>query len=120
MIIKSLGLEIRKPETLDSLYEKVDSVLENNGFTGNNISTEVKVQTVAHALQDMLQPHKHFSVCTIDECAEVSGVCISYERRKIYQTIHCLNWSKMLPEYRQMIIAMILDDFRLVLTNIRD
>jgi hypothetical protein len=28
---------------------------------------------------------------------------------------HCIEWSEMLPDYRQMLVAMVLDDFRTVL-----
>lgn len=34
---------------------------------------------------------------------------------KVYQTQHCIDWSEMTNEFRQMLVAMVLDDFRCVL-----
>jgi len=33
----------------------------------------------------------------------------------IYNCVHCMHWNEMLPEYRQTVMAMVLDDFRSVL-----
>lgn len=112
--MKAFGLEIRRSGTINNLYLDVDLALTKAGIKENPISKSVQVQTVAHALQKMLTGN-HFSVCAITDCEKVSGVIVPIERMKIYNAIHCVNWSEMIPEYRQTIIAMVLDDFRGVL-----
>jgi hypothetical protein len=68
-------------------------------------------------LRKMLRTDTYFNVCTIQDCAKVGQVCIAKERMNVYSAIHCMNWYDMLPDYRQMIVAMVLDDFRGVLTD---
>ena len=34
---------------------------------------------------------------------------------KIYESQHCADWSTMLPEFRDALIIMVLDDFRAIL-----
>lgn len=113
--MQTFGIEIRKVGDTKNLYRDVDLVLSRYGMSEQEVSDIAKIQTVAHALQNMMKVERHFSVCTIDRCAEVCQVCISTERKRIYSAAHCLNWSDMLPDYRQMLVAMILDDFRTVL-----
>lgn len=103
------GLEIRKANSIQLLYENVDKVLAENNIN------DIKRMAIAHSLQKMLDSQKYFDVCTIKHCVDVLQVPIDAERIKIYQTQHCIYWSEMLPEFRQMLIAMVLDDFREVL-----
>lgn len=110
-----LGLEIRKKNTIGNLYADVDKTLLANGLKDGEVSTEVQSQAISHSLQKMLKPDSHFSICTIRECIEVSKIVIPQERMDVYQSIHCVYWSEMLQDFRQMIIAMILDDFRSIL-----
>jgi hypothetical protein len=110
-----LGIEItRKGSTVD-LYKHVDRVL--SGQTKGEVSISVKRSTVAHSLQKMMKPNSHFSVCTIRDCESITGTPISGERMKIYQAIHCVNWNDMDPDFRQQIVAMVLDDFRELLNT---
>ena len=115
MQLQKLGLEVRKLGNLDNLYKDVDMVLRNYNVPTNGINTCVQAATVAHSLQKMLKVESHFSVCTIKNCSELCQVCIAKERMQVYSSIHCMNWNDMLPDYRQMIVAMVLDDFRSVL-----
>jgi hypothetical protein len=115
MQLQKLGLEIRKLGSIKNLYSDVDMVLRNYNVPTNGINTGVQAATVAHSLQKMLQVENYFSVCTIKNCSELCQVCIAKERMQVYQSIHCMNWNDMLPDYRQMIVAMVLDDFRSVL-----
>lgn len=110
-----LGLEIRKKNTIGNLYADVDKTLLANGLKNGEVSVGLQSQAVAHSLQKMMKPNSHFSICTIRECMEVSKIVIPQERIDVYHSIHCVHWSEMLPEFRQMIIAMILDDFRAIL-----
>ncbi len=115
MIIKKLGLEIRKAGSLNGLYRDVDTVLANNNVPTGGISQDAQIATIAHSIQKMITSESHFSVCTVDRCAAIAQIHIPAERRNIYSAIHCMNWNEMEPDYRQLITAMILDDFRSVL-----
>ncbi|MBK7360675.1 MAG: hypothetical protein WAT16_08820 [Saprospiraceae bacterium] len=90
-------------------------VLSNYGIKSGEINANVQVNAVAHSLQKMLKTEMHFSVCCIRDCAALCQICISSERMKVYQTQHCINWSEMTNEFRQILVAMVLDDFRCVL-----
>ena len=106
--MKAFGLEIRRAGGMANLYKDVDAVLA----AADPATTQR--HAVAHALQKMLEPGDHFSVCTVDTCASLCGVCVPRERRLIYQAAHCMSWRDMLPEYRSLLAAMVLDDFRAV------
>lgn len=113
--MQKFGIEIRKIGDTSNLYNDVDTVLSKFGMKTREVSDFAKIQTVAHSLQKMLKVDNYFNVCTIDNCANVCQVCISEDRKNIYRAAHCMNWSDMLPDYRQLIVAMVLDDFRCVL-----
>lgn len=109
MKIQTLGLELRKINNVTALYNDVDQVLKNTS------AVDIAHQTTAHVLQKMLKPDKWISICEIKECAKICGICIPAERLSIYQATHCMGWNEMTPEYRQLITAMILNDFRSIL-----
>jgi hypothetical protein len=113
--MRALGIELRKVGSVGAIYNDVDSVLDANGLMCGEVSNQIQVQTVAHSLQKMIKSKNHFSVCVIRECAELCDLCIPKERMNVYSSIHCMDWNEMTPEYRQIITAMILDDFRPVL-----
>lgn len=115
--MKALGLEIRKRDTVQGVFEDVQRVLERYGIPEEGISRAVQVKTTAHALNRMLQPGRWMDVTTIDRAAEVCGFAIPAERRRVYGAIHCVHWNEMESEYRTMIIAMVLDDFKLILQD---
>ena len=110
--MKAFGIEIRKPST-ENIYRDVDLVL------GNKSLSEVQSLAVAHSLQKMLEPDSYFNICTVTDCQRVCSIVIPKERLDIYNSIHCLHWSKMLPDFRTYIIAMLLDDFRTVLNPLQ-
>lgn len=115
--MQAFGIEIRKSGLVSNLYRDVDLVLSKAGIEHGGVSRELQMQTVAHALQEMLKPEKHFSICTIDNCISVTGIHIQGERYKVYSACHCISWRDMLPDFRQTLIAMILDDFRSILSG---
>lgn len=114
--MKAFGLELRRTGSVSKLWSDVDRVLENAGVTCESVGGLVQQQTVAHSLQKMLASDSFFSVCTIDSCAKLVGLVIPAERQRVYQACHCVHWNEMTQEYRQVICAMVLDDFRHVLT----
>jgi len=114
MIIHKLGLEIRKLD-LNNLYKDVDAILSNYGIRSGEINTTVQINATVHSLQKMLSVDSYLDVCCIRDCASLCQICISSERMKVYHTQHCVYWNTMLPDFRQMLVAMILDDFRCVL-----
>lgn len=108
------GLELRRKNNIQNIYSDVTAVLAKAGVDGNQVSLEVQSQSVAHSIQKMLAGN-YFDICTIKDCAKLVKLIIPQERLNVYSTQHCVNWSEMLPDYRQVLIAMILDDFREVL-----
>ena len=113
--MKMLGLDIRKSSNVKTLYETVDLKLAQIGCSNGESSANIKIQTVQHKLTDMFKASKHFNICAIKDLQEITNVHISSERNQIYRAAHCISWSDMTPEYRDSIIAMVLDDFRDVL-----
>jgi hypothetical protein len=117
--MKAFGLEIRKSNTIVGLYQDVDRVLATAGLVkGETVSKQMQRDTVAHALQKMMQADGYFSVCTVERCRDVCQIVIPIERYRIYSAVHCVNWNQMEPNYRTTIIAMLLDDFREILNPI--
>ena len=86
-----------------------------NYSVSTSVNSQVQSATIAHSLQRMLKTERYFDVCTVRNCASVAQISIPAERMAIYQSIHCMSWSEMLPDYRQAIVAMVLDDFRSIL-----
>lgn len=109
MTIRKFGLELRKINNVSALYKDVNLILNQVNLS------DIRVQTVAHSLQKMLQVQNYFDVCTINNCAKICQLCIPDERMDIYRSIHCIQWNEMTQEYRQIIVAMVLDDFKTVL-----
>ena len=109
MIMQSLGLEVRKIGSMPDLFKEVDMVLGRDN--------KLESQTVVHALQKMFRPEQYCDVCNIKTCAEICGIVIPLKHLNIYQTLHCMHWNEMSDEYRGLIIAMILGDFRTVLCS---
>jgi len=108
------GLELRRKNNIANLYADIDGVLSKNGVKGSIVPEEVQSMAVAHGLQKMLGSD-YFSICSIDQCAKVVGLSIPAERYRIYHANHCVHYSEMLPEFRAVLVAMVLDDFRHVL-----
>lgn len=113
--MKAFGLELRKTGNVKNLYADVDLALRQNNIPPRGVSGNVQVQALAHALQKMISVQAYFDVCTIDNCAEMLQVVIPVERKRVYRAAHCLHYDQMTPEYRQILVAMVLDDFRTVL-----
>lgn len=113
--MKAFGLELRKMGNVTNLYADVDLVLSKHKIPAGGVSGNVQVQALAHALQKMINVQNYFDVCTIDNCAEMMQIVIPSERKKIYRAAHCIRWNEMTSEYRQVLVAMVLDDFRAVL-----
>lgn len=116
--MKAFGLELRKTTGVGarSLFADVDKVLVMAGVTRDSVGPSMQQQAVAHSLQHMMRVKSYMCVCTIRNCAELCGIRISAERMSVYGSQHCVDWSTMLPEFRATLCAMILDDFREVLT----
>lgn len=111
--MKKFGLEIRKANTIGGLYEDIDKVLVN--VPVGSVSKEIQTQAITHALQKMIKVQNYFDVCTIDACIKIGQVHISSERRDIYHSQHCISWNEMTDEFRTLLVAMVLDDFRNIL-----
>lgn len=109
------GIELRRSSSVKTLLKGVDQVLTDNNMHNGAVSDNAKVMAVAHALHKMLSAESYFSVCAINDCKEICQVCISSERMAIYKSAHCMNYNEMDVKYRELLVAMVLDDFRSVL-----
>jgi len=115
MILKPFGLELRRIDSPRELFITVNSVLKKYDIPSKGVNATVQSAAIGHALHKMINSDSHFSVCMITQSASISKVVICKERMDIYSSIHCMNWSEMDKDFRQNIVAMILDDFSEVL-----
>lgn len=113
--MKAFGLELRKVGSVAGLYSEIDTVLKKHGVQDCSVGKKVATMAVAHALHKMMDAKKWFDVCAIDSCISICQIVIPRERYNIYRSAHCLYWDEMLPDYREALIAMVLDDFRSIL-----
>lgn len=110
-MVNIFNLEIRKNGDFRSIFKDVDSILAKHGMVSGQTSIKVAKEAVAHSLQNMLK-RNYFDVCTINNCSEASLIKISSARRAIYHTAHCIHWGDMTLDYKEQLIAMVMDDFR--------
>jgi len=115
--MESFGLELRTRGTVKSLFNDIDAVLGKNGINTGEVNQSSQIAAVAHSLQKMLQVDEWFDIITVKDCASLCQICISIERMRLYRTQHCIRWSEMTIDWRQALVAMVLDDFRAVLNN---
>ena len=115
MEIQKFGIEIRSMGNVKNVYKDVDRMLGNYNIPKKGINVAIQIQTVAHSLQKMMSVENYFDVCAIRNCAKLCQINISNERMSMYSSIHCMGWNEMTPEYKQAVVAMVLDDFREVL-----
>lgn len=108
------GIEIRRKNNIHNLYSDVNLVLSRNGVEKNVVPNNIAASGVAHALNKMLNGN-YFDICVVRECVKLTGLIISSERMSFYSTQHCIYWNEMLEDHRQVLVAMILDDFKPVL-----
>jgi hypothetical protein len=116
--MRTLGIEIRKVGHINApaLFKDIDRVLAGSGIQshGGSPGVAMQVTTIAHSLQSMLTKD-WFSVSTVTECAKIAQITISSERMQIYNSMHCIHYNTMLPDYMLALKAMVLDDFRSIL-----
>lgn len=115
MKVQKFGLELRKVGDVGNIYEDVNKVLFSQKVAPGTINADIQKNAVAHSLQKMLTAQKHFSVCTIRDCAKLCQLVIPEDRMNVYETQHCVHWAAMTPEFRQTLICLVLDDFRSIL-----
>lgn len=106
------NLQIRKIGDFSTLYKELDTILLDNKITRGGISKVITREAAAHALQNMIKNENHFSVCVVDKISNASNIHISSERQNIYGLAHCIKWGDMTDNYKQTLIAMVMDDFR--------
>jgi len=110
------GIEIRKKGQLNNIYRDVNSILKKYDIPDKSINKLLIKNGVAHSLQHMICVQSFFDICTINKCSELSQIRPSFERHALYSSQHCVHWNEMLPEFKEQLIAMVLDDFREVIT----
>lgn len=112
------GLEIRKKGQLSNIYSDVNTILKKHNIPEKSITHSLIRDGVAHSLHRMLKSDHWLDITVIDACVKISGIHITSERHLLYRAQHCVNWNEMLKDFREQIIAMILDDFKEVLTYV--
>lgn len=113
MLMNKFGIELRKIGDPKAFYRDVNAVLKSKSIPSGDVTMDVQKLAIGHSLQKMFQG-SHFSICTLDSCCKICGIVIQKERYDVYSALHCVNWNEMLPDFRQTIIAMIMDDFYIV------
>lgn len=113
--MRGFGIEIRRYGSAKGLYDDVDKILGMANIPSKGVNGDIQKITVAHSLQKMLTSQAYFDICTIKNCQQVCQIHIQKDRLDIYSSIHCMHWSEMLPDFKQTIVAMVLDDFREIL-----
>ena len=102
------GLEIRKLNKVN-LFADVDKVLSSD--------YNVEKEAIIHSLQKMMKSDSHFSICTIDQCSKIHNIDIPEKTYNILHAIHCVRWREMTEEFRQYVVAIILNIFKPVLCD---
>lgn len=59
---------------------------------------------------------KYFDNIIIMNIADLCNINIEPTRQKLYVAMHCTNWATMTAQFRNILIAMVLDDFKSVLS----
>lgn len=108
--MKKIGVEARK----EISYTDVDLFLNNFGIERGGVNKFSQKSSISHAIHKMFTG-TYFSIITIENCADLCNIVIPKDRQRLYNTQHCMEWAEMLPEHRQMLMAMVLDDFREIL-----
>jgi len=106
------GLQICKKGDFNAIYRGVDDVLKKHEIIPGGTSKNIARQSIAHALQKMIKRDSMFDVCTITDACKIACIKLSSERRDIYSLAHCICWGDMTSDYKEMLIAMVMDDFR--------
>lgn len=112
---KKFAVEIRNPDAIRDLYIEVDKILGIFKVPESGISEESQAHTVAHVLHSMINIEDSFRHYTITQCAKMANITLHQERIDTYRSVDFMKWSNMEANYRKLIVAMILDDFRSVL-----
>ncbi len=112
MSIEIFNFQIRKLDNFDSVYKDVDRILAKHDIVSGGVSKKITTQGVAHSLQEMIKNKGYFDICTVKKAAELASIHLSSERNKLYSVAHCINWGDMTDDYKQCLIAMVMDDFR--------
>lgn len=108
--MKKIGIDVKGK----ILYKDIDMFLGGMGIDHGCINMLAQKSSVSHALHKMFTG-THFSIITIENCAELCNIFISKDRIRLYNTQHCMEWAEMTPQHRQMLMVMVLDDFREIL-----
>lgn len=98
-------------QNLTTLYSKVDEVLERNGITDLTVPDRIKAEASWLAVRKMFRGN-HFSICTLRDVCELHNIHLPYEREKFYETLHCISFGEMNPDFQEKLTAMLFDDLR--------
>lgn len=103
-----------KKKDLKTLYDEVDFLIEKFMISQSNVPPSLKIEATINSLRRMFKKD-FFDLCTIKDCAELLELKLSEQRIVFYRTQHCIYWKEMDSEFRDALIAMVFDDFRVKL-----
>ena len=104
-------LNFTKDEEVKFLYDHVDDLLVKFMISKNNVTPQIKIDGVLNALRNLCK-RGFFDIGVVKDCAELLKINIPETRLLLYRTQHCIHWKDMEPQFKDALIAMILDDFR--------
>lgn len=94
---------------ISELLVRTDSVLAKYGR--HDVPEKIKGQATLSSMKHFMED-RHFSVCKINDMAELNDVVISSEHRELFHSLHCVDWSDIHPDTREYVVALLFDYFR--------
>lgn len=74
----------------------------------NEYGDAVRQQIVITALENMFKG-AYFSICTVKQCADITGSIIDENTLNLLTPLHCVHWSQMPKDLRQAVYKMVID-----------
>lgn len=75
---------------------------------------------IRQGLNDLFNESNHFSICKFEKLVELARIFPPEELTRHLNTLHCVHWNKMDPDYRQQIQHQIIAAFMPVESNIEE
>jgi len=104
-----MNLQILNRSNLKKLLGHVDKVLEKHGYEGYGTPQKIKVDASLSAIKK-LNRQRFFSVCAVESLYELYNLHIPTENKKLFQTLHCVDWADMTKDTIEYVNAIILKD----------
>jgi hypothetical protein len=102
----------------DGMIKMADKILANYELANSLgcVPLNIKGQATISVLSS-LKHKKHFSVCDVDNLAELHDIVIPREIQKFFDSMHCVDWNEMTQETRDYLMAMLVKIFEQPITQ---